>query len=127
MGTARVGFAACRSAAEDRTGIAAPDLILAEIANAVWKRAREKELTAARALESIRVASALIDRLCPLATLVERAAEIAISLDHSICDCFYLALAERERVRLVTADDRLAALARALGSVDPILLQSISH
>jgi predicted nucleic acid-binding protein len=103
----------------------APVLILAEIGNAIWKRTRKQELTAARAVESIGTATALIDRLHGLEPLVARATEIAVSLDHSIYDCFYLALAERERVGLATADTRLASLARTLGSVRPLLLHDV--
>ena len=49
------------------------------------------------------------DRLTPLSTLAERALAIAGALDHSVYDCFYLALAEVEAGQLVTADRRLLA------------------
>jgi predicted nucleic acid-binding protein len=42
---------------------------------------------------------------------------LAIRLKHPIYDCFYLALAERERCALVTADARLIA-AKGLKNVE---------
>jgi len=36
---------------------------------------------------------------------------MAVKFGHPIYDCFYLALAERERCLLATADDRLAKIA----------------
>jgi predicted nucleic acid-binding protein len=43
----------------------------------------------------------------PTALLASRAVELALDLDRPVYDCFYLALAEAEKVRLVTADRRL--------------------
>ncbi len=47
-------------------------------------------------------------RLHPAADLAPPAMHMARSLDRPIYDCFYLALAERENARMVTADRRLA-------------------
>ena len=56
------------------------------------------------------------EALIPLEDLRAHALEFAIELDHPIYDCFYLALAERERCPLVTADARLlSATKRAKG------------
>jgi predicted nucleic acid-binding protein len=51
------------------------------------------------------------------APLLPRALAMARRLAHPVDDCVYLALAERERAALVTADERLprAAAARRLG------------
>jgi predicted nucleic acid-binding protein len=40
---------------------------------------------------------------------------LAMSLQHKVPDCVYLALAEREGAGIATADDRLARLARSRG------------
>jgi predicted nucleic acid-binding protein len=97
--------------------IIAPHLIIAEIGNAVWKRARRGELTITKGIEALDAAVRMIDRLHPLDELSARATEIAVKFDHPIYDCFYLALAERERCALATADARLARLAAATKTV----------
>lgn len=90
----------------------APSLLVAEVGSAAWKRARRGELTVAQAIRAVEVATALVTSLVPLRELAPRALEFAIRLDHPIYDCFYLALAERENVALVTDDRRLLAKAK---------------
>jgi predicted nucleic acid-binding protein len=85
-----------------------PDIFFSEVANAIRKQHREDgQLDAA----SVRLA---IDDLLMIGAepvtstvLLPRSMEIALSLDHSVYDCLYLALAERAQVVLVTADARL--------------------
>jgi hypothetical protein len=50
------------------------------------------------------------ERLIRISELVERATDLTVTLDHPVYDCFYVALAERERLPLVSADSRLLAL-----------------
>ena len=96
----------------------APSLIYAEIGNAIWKRAQWNELSTADALRALDRAIGLYARLVPMAELAIRATEIAIELKHPIYDCFYLALAERERVPLISADARLIAAAKKLKGIE---------
>ncbi len=96
----------------------APSLIVAELGNAVWKRAIWKELSARDAVRAIETAISLFTRLMPPAELAARATEIAIELRHPIYDCFYSALAERERCTLITADRKLIAAAKAVEAVE---------
>src|SRR5262245_9479498 len=90
----------------------APELILVEIANALRKKQSQNALTKRQALDAIAHAPHFFERLVPLQDLLTRAAEIALSVQHPVYDCFYLALAERERADLVTADARLVAIAQ---------------
>lgn len=95
----------------------APDLIIAEVGNAMWKKQRRNLVTA----EQMKAAMlALPDRLrlFDMVELAPRAAEIAIKLDHPIYDCFYLALAERERCALISADAKLLAAAKKLKGIE---------
>lgn len=88
----------------------APELIIAEVLNAAWRRRRLGEIADAQ-FDGIvvRVADGLIT--CrPLRPLASRAAAIARELDHPVYDCFYLALAEAEEAPLITADRRLLAV-----------------
>ena len=87
-------------------GLIAPDLILAEFGNALWKKIGNGEIGVVQATEAIRVLPSIVS-LVPMAAYVERAFEIAIALDHPVHDCFFLAVAEEHSSRLVTADRRL--------------------
>ena len=95
----------------------APDLILAELGNALWKKQRAKLVSFEQAVAALQ---ALPDRmrLFENAALAPRALAIATELAHPIYDCFYLALAERERAPLVSADERLLTKRRALKGIE---------
>jgi len=90
----------------------APDLILAEIGNALWKKARRSLLDPRQAVEGTTNAPGYFDRLLPPEELATRAIEIALAVRHPIYDCFYIALAQHENATLVTADERQLAAAR---------------
>ncbi len=91
----------------------APDLIVAEVGNVLWKRLRLGEIAEAQA-QAIAVAlPRALANLVPAAELLPMALTIAAVLDHPIYDCLYLALAERSDTRMVTADRRLADRVRA--------------
>jgi predicted nucleic acid-binding protein len=96
----------------------APSLVCAEIGNAIWKRATRKEISTADALRALESAIGIFTMLVPMAELSVRATELAIELRHPIYDCFYLALAERERAPLVSADERLLRKRKQLGGIE---------
>jgi predicted nucleic acid-binding protein len=89
--------------------VIAPELVIAEVCNAAWKAWRRGELGPEHRQRIAAHITRAYDRLTPLSTLAERALAIAGTLDHSVYDCFYLALAEAEAGQLVTADRRLLA------------------
>lgn len=86
----------------------APELVVAEVANAAWKLSRAGEIDGRQARETAGAIASSFSALVPLAPLAPRAFEIATALDHPVYDCLYIALAEAEDAALVTADDRLA-------------------
>lgn len=88
--------------------IIAPDLILVETSNALWKRRRLGHLTPDQYHAAVKMLPGKFDALLPHTGLIVEAARIAFDLDHPVYDCLYLALAEREDGVLVTADARLA-------------------
>lgn len=109
-----------RAAALRATGddLIAPSLIVAEIGNAIWKRAVWKELSTRDAVQAMQSATDMFTRLIAPTELAPRATEIAIELRHPLYDCFYLALAEREPCALITVDRRLMAAANAVKGIE---------
>ena len=83
----------------------APDLAVVEVINAMWARLRGRtgfeQIVADAAIALPRI----FEETAPSGPLVQRALEMTIELNHPLYDCIYLALAEREKTRLVTADE----------------------
>lgn len=98
----------CVRAVRDAAELLAPELLWAETANVVWKRLRRGEITATDA-------GALIDEMLRVpivihthSSLVSPALALAAETGRTVYDCLYLALAVRENVPMLTADERLA-------------------
>jgi predicted nucleic acid-binding protein len=94
---------------------AAPDIILAETANALWKKQRAGEIEASELADAITVLLAADLMLVLSAELLKDAAALAAAHGHPVYDCLYLALARRETATLATADRLLARLSRQHG------------
>ena len=85
----------------------APELLLAEASNILWKKVRAVELTRGEA-ERIAADIGLADiTIHPMAPLFESALRLALETGRSAYDSMYLALAETLSTRVVTADRRL--------------------
>jgi predicted nucleic acid-binding protein len=93
----------------------APEIVLAEIGNAVWKRVRKNEVSVEDATEIIARATSVFATLVPIRMLAIDAMRISGQFDHPIYDCLYIALAIREGATLATADRKMAALAEQAG------------
>ena len=91
----------------------APDLIVAEFANVLWKKVRRAEITRAEAGEILRAFGALPLEIRPSSSLLAAAFELAVELDRSVYDSLYLALAVAEECAMVTADTRFHAVVAA--------------
>jgi predicted nucleic acid-binding protein len=77
------------------TKLIAPELLVAECANILWKKVQRDELSKEEALLAARLLQAAEIELLPTRSLLEAATRIAIELDHPAYDCLYLALASR--------------------------------
>jgi predicted nucleic acid-binding protein len=88
--------------------LAAPDLLLAEVANALWNRARRGELTADEALRRVSQLRTAPVEWVAAGSLILDASRLASELGHPVYDCLYLALAIQRNCRVVTADARFA-------------------
>ena len=102
----------------------APDLLIAECANVLWKQVRREFLAHDQAVRAAETLSRADIDLKPMQPLMEAATRIAISLNHPAYDCFYLALAAAEACPFVTADERLVRKVEAAGSGPEIRLLS---
>ena len=105
-------------ALRDGDALIAPSLIASEIGNALWKAVRRGAVTRADAVAAMNSILLPFEALIPIEDLRNRALALAIELGHPIYDCFYLALAERERVALVSADERILAKAKKLKAIE---------
>ena len=99
----------------------APDLVIAEVCNGAWRSARLGRITEVQVTEIASLLPRFFDALVGAATLAPRAVAIAAALDHSVYDCLYLALAEAQEARLLTADARLVAKLRGTPWVERVL------
>ena len=93
-------------------GLIAPSLIAVEIGSALWKAVRRGHVSRLNALAALRASLLPFSAFVANEDLHLRALPLALDLGHPIDDCFYLALAERENVPLVSADEVMIAAAR---------------
>jgi len=84
----------------------APDLLLTEVGNVVWKRHGRGELDEAEARALLADCLRLPLRLTPTGDLVESALILALRTRRTVYDCLYLALAVKTKAILVSSDKR---------------------
>ncbi len=89
-----------------RRTLLAPDLLMTEFGNLIWKRCRRSELSQDEARAVLRDFLRIPLSIVPSSPLVGPALEIALACDRTFYDCLYLALAVNRNCRLVTADER---------------------
>ncbi|HEY2617287.1 MAG TPA: type II toxin-antitoxin system VapC family toxin [Acetobacteraceae bacterium] len=90
-----------------RHQLSAPDLLISECANIIWKKVRRGELSDIEASVAARLLTRADIDLIPGRRLAARAVELACLLEHSAYDCMYLALAASSVRPFVTADGHL--------------------
>lgn len=86
--------------------LVAPDLLIAECANILWKKVSRRELSEDEAEFSARLLARADIDLLPMRPLLQAATRLAVAFDHPAYDCLYLAAAESQGVPFVTADER---------------------
>jgi len=104
------------------TTLIAPDLILAEAGNALWRYVQSGDLQIEEAASILHRMPDAFARLVPTAELAKDALLLAQELEHPVYDCVYLALAQREGLGLLTLDATLAGLAVRKGLRAELLL-----
>ena len=97
--------------------LVAPELMFAEVVNALWTMRRRGDIAAEDLGEAVDALKA-----APIA-IPFSVAQLAIDIGHSAYDCFYLALAIQTGYPVVTADMRFHDKVRA----HPYLSDRIRH
>jgi predicted nucleic acid-binding protein len=90
----------------------APDLIFPETANVLWKKLRKAEVTSEQSETACTVLPEFFHRVIGTAGLIRQALAFAKRIDHSVYDCIYLACAQHQDAKLVTADKRFVSRVR---------------
>jgi predicted nucleic acid-binding protein len=93
----------------------APDFLLVEVANVLWSKVRRRILDRSQADAAYEAIAAVPVAYTSVAELTLPARTLAHALDLSVYDALYVALAERLRCALATADTRLAGAMDAAG------------
>lgn len=86
----------------------APDLIIAEVGNALWMHAKDKDISPDQAMASMVDLPRLVGEIVSSIGLSNSALRLAMALNHSVYDCFYAALALDRQATFITADRRFA-------------------
>ena len=87
--------------------IFAPELIVPEIANILWKKHRRSELTAMAASVAAGLLANSGITLLPMADLMRPAVDLAMRPGHPAYDRIYIAAAAKLECGFLTADSRL--------------------
>lgn len=102
----------------DGPTLSAPDLLMSECANILWKKVRRGELTRDEASLAIELLVRADVELVPTRALASAATRLSLDLDHPAYDCMYLALAIDRGDAFVTADRRLVRVVVERGPPD---------
>ena len=88
----------------------APELIISEVGNAVWRRAATGAIEREQATAIPRALTQVLYDVVPVRELIDDAMDIAFAESHTVYDCIYLALARDHSSPLVTADQQLQVI-----------------
>jgi predicted nucleic acid-binding protein len=112
-----------RDVLRDGILLAAPDLLLVEVANALRNKVRTKIIQEPQAKAAIRVLPEYFERLVRPSGSLAEAFDLACRLNHPVADCVYLVCALEDGTALLTDDEKLFKKARALPNLHIVLLQ----
>ena len=85
-----------------------PDLFWVELANALWKAVRRKEISSNNAASALSFVRDLDIATVSSLDLVPEALNLAIGYGRTVYDSLYVALAMQFKSEMITADERLA-------------------
>jgi predicted nucleic acid-binding protein len=102
----------------------APRLIMAEVANALARKAMQKLITPLEAAEYVRTLPQFFTGLIDIEDLIEPALQNACSYMHPIYDFVYLEAARRRNTRMLTADQKFLARVKGTSLAKFVILLS---
>jgi predicted nucleic acid-binding protein len=83
------------------------DLVFPEVANAIWKRHRQRLITLREANDFLSALSRIPVHVEAAASLLDSAFQIAVKYDRAVYDALFVALAKEKGLPGVTADEPL--------------------
>ena len=86
----------------------APDCVVGEFANALFKKVQRNEIGQDQAREAVAILPTIVD-FTPSPSLIVAAFELSLQMLHPVHDCIFLILAMSTDTLLVTADDKFVA------------------
>jgi predicted nucleic acid-binding protein len=89
--------------------LVAPDIVLTEAANALWKTVKRRLLTPEQAEARFTNLPSFFSRLLPTFDLVPEALMLGMAIDVPVYDCVYVVAGRRVSASLITADTKLIA------------------
>ncbi|GAC1431132.1 MAG: type II toxin-antitoxin system VapC family toxin [Thermoanaerobaculia bacterium] len=105
---------------DEEISLFAPDLLLPELGNTVWKKMRRREMTPSEAAEIVRGIESMPVEIVSSTVLLTAALDLAAALDRTVYDCLYLALAAAQNCSLITADRKFYSAVHATGLAEHI-------
>lgn len=92
-----------------------PEFCLLECTNVIWKQVRFQGMPQDQADNLVHDLNALPLTIMPVTGLLARGLHIGLIHELAVYDSVYIALAERLRIPLITADERQEKAANAMG------------
>lgn len=99
--------------ADREVDLLAPDVIVAEVTNAAWKKALRGEITHQQAVDIAAKIGSGTPGLCESSLLNEEALRIGLAINHPVHDCLYTTCDQLFEGFVVTDDQRLCQPWRA--------------
>src|SRR4051812_30921357 len=87
--------------------LVSPDIFPSELAHALTRAERQLRISVGDAIQLWSDVMTTSPRLLPATALLPRAIDLSSRNRIGVYDCLYVALAEREGIQLITADDKL--------------------
>ena len=84
----------------------APEFVLIEVSNILWKKVRLRHLDREQAQRGLEFVAGAYERLLPTSQLIHQALFLALELDHPVYDCLYLACSDAENAKLIICRSR---------------------
>ena len=103
-----------------RIRLHAPDVVLVEYANTIWKKVHRREIPDPQPYFGELARLSEVVTLHRSGDLLDHAVRIAVEIDHPVYDCLYLACAAATSSVLITADHRFAKKTVGTSEVVPL-------